>query len=182
MYRHGCGNNVHIKCMKVWADHQMQTAKSPNVTCPICRNDFGTYTHLCREYQNIMGDQRQLKRQAISNHIGVECNVCDMLPIKVRILLLIRFLFHFLSYALPCSIRILLEKKSYTEMYTLKYFIKYAWNYSSCKAQYANPNCTWVIKCVNRFATFHTKYFIRHSWYTEFPQSWCTFSKILNLG
>jgi len=82
--RHGCGNNVHIKCMKVWADHQMSTVatKSSNVTCPICRNDFGTYTHLCREYQNIMGDVRQLKRNNISHHIGVECNVCKMMPIK----------------------------------------------------------------------------------------------------
>ncbi|NWZ32551.1 ZSWM2 ligase, partial [Asarcornis scutulata] len=35
--RYSCGNNVHIKCMKIWADHQDETEKDSVVKCPLCR-------------------------------------------------------------------------------------------------------------------------------------------------
>ncbi|NXU23117.1 ZSWM2 ligase, partial [Thalassarche chlororhynchos] len=35
--RHSCGNNVHIKCMKIWADHQDELENDSVVKCPLCR-------------------------------------------------------------------------------------------------------------------------------------------------
>ncbi|NWY03219.1 ZSWM2 ligase, partial [Nothoprocta ornata] len=35
--RYGCGNNVHIKCMKIWADHQDELRPGSVVKCPLCR-------------------------------------------------------------------------------------------------------------------------------------------------
>lgn len=38
----GCGKSVHIKCMKIWADHQKSTGERV-VRCPLCRENFGTF-------------------------------------------------------------------------------------------------------------------------------------------
>ncbi|NXA48873.1 ZSWM2 ligase, partial [Nothocercus julius] len=35
--RYSCGNNVHIKCMKIWADHQDELEPDSVVKCPLCR-------------------------------------------------------------------------------------------------------------------------------------------------
>ena len=35
----GCGQNIHMRCMKIWADHQ-QTPGDPTVHCPVCRSNF----------------------------------------------------------------------------------------------------------------------------------------------
>ncbi|NWI11636.1 ZSWM2 ligase, partial [Crypturellus soui] len=35
--RYSCGNNVHIKCMKIWADHQDELGPDSVVKCPLCR-------------------------------------------------------------------------------------------------------------------------------------------------
>ncbi|KAG7326985.1 hypothetical protein KOW79_010386 [Hemibagrus wyckioides] len=42
--RFGCGNNVHISCMKVWADHQSRSKKQESSInkCTVC-----SYYHLC---------------------------------------------------------------------------------------------------------------------------------------
>lgn len=37
--RFGCGGAVHIRCMRIWAEHQISTSK-PSVTCPMCRSDW----------------------------------------------------------------------------------------------------------------------------------------------
>ncbi len=36
----GCGKSVHIKCMKIWAEHQ-RTNGEKTIRCPLCREDFG---------------------------------------------------------------------------------------------------------------------------------------------
>jgi len=51
--RHGCGNNVHIKCMKVWLDHQVSTGEK-TVKCPLCRETFGTPEQLKQEFRYIV--------------------------------------------------------------------------------------------------------------------------------
>ena len=38
----GCGNSMHIKCMKIWAEHQKSNGEKM-IKCPLCREDFGTY-------------------------------------------------------------------------------------------------------------------------------------------
>ena len=40
-YRYGCGNSVHLKCMKIWADHQKSTGEM-KIHCPLCREEFGS--------------------------------------------------------------------------------------------------------------------------------------------
>ncbi len=37
----GCGNSVHIKCMKIWAEHQQSNGET-TVRCPLCRENFGS--------------------------------------------------------------------------------------------------------------------------------------------
>ena len=48
--RHGCGNNVHVKCMKVWFDHQVSTGEK-TIKCPLCREIFGTPEQLRQEFR-----------------------------------------------------------------------------------------------------------------------------------
>ncbi|VDM31898.1 unnamed protein product [Hydatigera taeniaeformis] len=50
--RKGCGNNVHIKCMKMWKDHQIQERnlnRSDSVSCPMCRGEFSKLEDLLLE-------------------------------------------------------------------------------------------------------------------------------------
>ena len=35
---HGCGNNMHRRCMRIWTGHQASTGKA--VTCPLCRSEW----------------------------------------------------------------------------------------------------------------------------------------------
>ncbi|KAM6307365.1 E3 ubiquitin-protein ligase ZSWIM2 [Aegotheles albertisi] len=36
-YRYSCGNNIHIKCMKTWVDHQYELENDAVVKCPLCK-------------------------------------------------------------------------------------------------------------------------------------------------
>ena len=40
--RFGCGKSVHIKCMKIWAEHQKSTGEKI-IRCPLCRENFGSF-------------------------------------------------------------------------------------------------------------------------------------------
>ncbi|CAF1622690.1 unnamed protein product [Rotaria sordida] len=74
--RHGCGNNVHVKCMKVWLDHQVSTGEK-TVKCPLCRETFGTPEQLKQEFR-ISGAQQAEKS---SIHLGYSCHRCRACPI-----------------------------------------------------------------------------------------------------
>ena len=73
--RFGCGNNIHIKCMKVWADHQ-RTNGATDLKCPLCRENFGTFQLLDQEYRNneLFRDNARLVVE--ENHYGFGCNHC----------------------------------------------------------------------------------------------------------
>ena len=47
----GCGKSVHIKCMKIWAEHQKSTGEKI-IRCPLCRENFGSFqvSELVRVY------------------------------------------------------------------------------------------------------------------------------------
>ncbi|VDD81676.1 unnamed protein product [Mesocestoides corti] len=50
--RKGCGNSVHIKCMKMWKDHQPLKNHLDNsdiVSCPMCRGEFAKLEDLTHE-------------------------------------------------------------------------------------------------------------------------------------
>ncbi|CAF3787582.1 unnamed protein product [Rotaria sordida] len=74
--RHGCGNNVHVKCMKVWLDHQVSTGEKI-VKCPLCRETFGTPEQLKQEFRT--SGAQQAEKSSI--HLGYSCHRCRACPI-----------------------------------------------------------------------------------------------------
>ncbi|CAF3251739.1 unnamed protein product [Rotaria socialis] len=74
--RHGCGNNVHVKCMKVWLDHQVSTGEK-TVKCPLCRETFGTPEQLKQEFRTSGAQQAE----KTSIHLSYSCNRCRACPI-----------------------------------------------------------------------------------------------------
>jgi len=68
--RSGCGNSMHSKCMKIWADHQVQIGNT--VTCPLCRCDWGVKA------------LEELSRGKHSLHFKVQCHECRKTPIAGR--------------------------------------------------------------------------------------------------
>ncbi|CAH8506062.1 unnamed protein product [Heterobilharzia americana] len=51
--RKSCGNNVHIKCMKVWTDYQRKQNSlgiTDDVICPVCRQAFASFSILIHEF------------------------------------------------------------------------------------------------------------------------------------
>ncbi|XP_077966256.1 E3 ubiquitin-protein ligase Zswim2-like isoform X1 [Styela clava] len=78
--RYGCGNSVHIKCMKIWAEHQRQSSKDDEIRCPMCREIFGSFYKLLEELRNASGDDIEAYRLDV--HFSISCNGCQMCPIK----------------------------------------------------------------------------------------------------
>ena len=75
----GCGNSVHNKCMKIWADHQKSTGEV-TVRCPLCREDFGPLKEMPLE------SSRRLRAVKASVHLGVACTHCHVCPILWKVL------------------------------------------------------------------------------------------------
>ncbi|CAF0783599.1 unnamed protein product [Didymodactylos carnosus] len=75
--RHGCGNNVHVKCMKVWLDHQLTTGEKV-VKCPLCREMFGNPDLLKQEFRT--SGAQQAEKGSI--HLGYSCHRCRACPIS----------------------------------------------------------------------------------------------------
>lgn len=76
--RFGCGNNIHIKCMKVWAEHQKSSGES-SIKCPMCRVDFGSLAHLLTEFRNTSVHSTHADR--MHEHLGVTCRECSVCPV-----------------------------------------------------------------------------------------------------
>ncbi|ORY43648.1 hypothetical protein BCR33DRAFT_717337, partial [Rhizoclosmatium globosum] len=74
-----CGNNLHVKCMKVLMDHQTKNMGLENVKCPLCRKDFGKYEELKKELAE--GFSHHIKIENQSRHYGVSCSECSETPI-----------------------------------------------------------------------------------------------------
>ncbi|PIK52664.1 putative E3 ubiquitin-protein ligase Zswim2-like [Apostichopus japonicus] len=79
--RFGCAKSIHIKCMKVWAEHQQSTGET-TIKCPLCREDFGEIEFLQKEYRNSSLQKTQAERGVI--HRGVVCFQCNQSPIAGR--------------------------------------------------------------------------------------------------
>jgi len=76
----GCGNNIHIKCMKIWAQHR-KSGGDNIVKCPLCRTDFGSYQDIIQEFHKISSRHR-CKIETNDVHIGATCNQCKVSPIQ----------------------------------------------------------------------------------------------------
>ncbi|KAK3716946.1 hypothetical protein QZH41_014638 [Actinostola sp. cb2023] len=76
--KYGCGNSIHLKCMKVWAEHQRSTGEKI-MKCPLCRVDFGSFQELLDEFHKSSKKKTRAERQDI--HLGAMCHKCRFCPI-----------------------------------------------------------------------------------------------------
>ncbi|XP_029461828.1 E3 ubiquitin-protein ligase ZSWIM2 [Rhinatrema bivittatum] len=80
--RFGCGNNVHIACMKIWADHQTKSEYDSMVKCPLCREEFLPFKLLVEEFKNSNKLVTAAEKERLDRHLGIPCNNCRALPIE----------------------------------------------------------------------------------------------------
>nr|XP_014351842.1 PREDICTED: E3 ubiquitin-protein ligase ZSWIM2 isoform X2 [Latimeria chalumnae] len=80
--KYGCGNSVHITCMKVWADHQLQSKDDIMVRCPLCREEFAPLKLLLEELKNSNSLITAAEKERLDKHLGIICNNCRVFPIK----------------------------------------------------------------------------------------------------
>ncbi|XP_056650085.1 E3 ubiquitin-protein ligase ZSWIM2 isoform X2 [Monodelphis domestica] len=80
--RHGCGNSVHIKCMKIWADHQDKSSKNSFVKCPLCREEFAPLKLILDEFRNSNTLVTAAEKEKLHKHLGIPCNNCKQFPIE----------------------------------------------------------------------------------------------------
>ncbi|XP_033103223.1 uncharacterized protein LOC117106015 isoform X2 [Anneissia japonica] len=76
--RFGCAKSVHIKCMKVWAEHQRSTGEEI-IKCPLCREHFGPIDAIQEEYRN--SSIRKTRAERLDLHLGSTCKKCGVAPI-----------------------------------------------------------------------------------------------------
>ncbi|XP_043549373.1 E3 ubiquitin-protein ligase ZSWIM2 isoform X1 [Chiloscyllium plagiosum] len=79
--RYSCGNNVHIKCMKIWAEHQVKTESETIAKCPLCRKEFAPLSLLQEEFRNST-KLLAAERERLDKHLGIPCNNCQVCPIQ----------------------------------------------------------------------------------------------------
>ncbi|XP_053493930.1 E3 ubiquitin-protein ligase ZSWIM2 isoform X1 [Ictalurus furcatus] len=79
--RFGCGNNIHISCMKVWADHQGRSKTDGMVKCPLCREDFCMLKMLLEQVKNAGQLCTSSERERLEKHLGIPCNNCRICPV-----------------------------------------------------------------------------------------------------
>ncbi|MGH0116213.1 UNVERIFIED_CONTAM: hypothetical protein FKN15_000140 [Acipenser sinensis] len=79
--RYGCGNNVHISCMKIWADHQTKSEFDTMVKCPLCRENFASLKLLYEEVKNSAKLTTAAEKERPDRHLGIPCNNCRVFPI-----------------------------------------------------------------------------------------------------
>ncbi|XP_071779814.2 E3 ubiquitin-protein ligase ZSWIM2 [Centroberyx gerrardi] len=79
--RFGCGNNIHISCMKVWADHQELSGQDVTVKCPLCREAFGSLKLLREEVKNAARLYAAAETEKPDRHLGVLCHSCRVGPV-----------------------------------------------------------------------------------------------------
>ena len=78
--KYGCGNSVHVKCMKVWAEHQYKSTAEGTIKCPLCRSEFGTLQSIIQEYHRAKARQKRSQENLV--HTGTQCRNCRIEPIK----------------------------------------------------------------------------------------------------
>ncbi|XP_050921969.1 E3 ubiquitin-protein ligase ZSWIM2 isoform X2 [Lates calcarifer] len=79
--RFGCGNNVHISCMKVWTDHQKLSDREEMVKCPLCREEFSSLKLLQEQVKNAAKLFTAPEREKPDRHLGVVCHICQACPV-----------------------------------------------------------------------------------------------------
>ncbi|XP_028740291.1 E3 ubiquitin-protein ligase ZSWIM2 [Peromyscus leucopus] len=80
--RFGCGNNVHIKCMKILASYQDMVLNSSMLKCPLCREEFAPLKVILEEFKNSNKLMTMSEKERPDRHLGIPCNNCRQLPIE----------------------------------------------------------------------------------------------------
>uniref|UniRef100_A0AAQ4RV08 Zinc finger, SWIM-type containing 2 n=1 Tax=Gasterosteus aculeatus aculeatus TaxID=481459 RepID=A0AAQ4RV08_GASAC len=79
--RFGCGNNIHISCMQVWAEYQGLSGGADAVKCPLCREDFCSLQLLREQARNAAKLFTGSEREKPNRHLGVRCQGCRLGPV-----------------------------------------------------------------------------------------------------
>ncbi|XP_038194200.1 E3 ubiquitin-protein ligase ZSWIM2 [Arvicola amphibius] len=82
--RFGCGNNAHIKCMKILASYQDTGSNSSMLKCPLCREGFAPLKVILEEFKNSNKLMTTSEKERLDKHLGIPCNNCKQLPIEGR--------------------------------------------------------------------------------------------------
>ncbi|XP_021920792.1 E3 ubiquitin-protein ligase Zswim2-like [Zootermopsis nevadensis] len=86
--RYGCGQSVHIVCMRVLALHRVTPGDGVMLSCPLCRGDFSTWRDLLLEMKNAPDRHRRrlllppLAQGRRPLHEGVRCTSCQCSPLR----------------------------------------------------------------------------------------------------
>ncbi|KAM6894085.1 E3 ubiquitin-protein ligase ZSWIM2 [Xenentodon cancila] len=82
--RFGCGNNMHISCMKLWAAYQKPAFTRDVVQCPLCRQDFCSLSLLQKLVKNTEKLFTPAEKEKANVHLGVVCHSCRSCPVTSR--------------------------------------------------------------------------------------------------
>ncbi|KAM6178514.1 E3 ubiquitin-protein ligase ZSWIM2 [Rhynchocyon petersi] len=80
--RYGCGNSIHIKCMKILADYQDTATNTTMLKCPLCRREFASLKLILEEFKNSNQLVTAAEKELLDKHLGIPCNNCKQFPIE----------------------------------------------------------------------------------------------------
>ncbi|XP_008587650.1 PREDICTED: E3 ubiquitin-protein ligase ZSWIM2 [Galeopterus variegatus] len=79
--RFGCGNSIHIKCMKILASYQ-DISNTSMLKCPLCRKEFAPLKLILEEFKNSNQLVTAAEKERLDKHLGIPCNNCKQFPIE----------------------------------------------------------------------------------------------------
>uniref|UniRef100_A0A8C9DFQ9 RING-type E3 ubiquitin transferase n=1 Tax=Prolemur simus TaxID=1328070 RepID=A0A8C9DFQ9_PROSS len=80
--RFGCGNSIHIKCMKILANYQNITSDTSMLKCPLCRKEFAPLKLILEEFKNSSKLVTAAEKEQLDKHLGIPCNNCKQFPVE----------------------------------------------------------------------------------------------------
>ncbi|XP_071072326.1 E3 ubiquitin-protein ligase ZSWIM2 isoform X2 [Dasypus novemcinctus] len=80
--RYGCGNSIHIKCMKILANYQEIPMNTSMLKCPLCRKEFAPLKLILEEFKNSSKLVTAAEKERLDKHLGIPCNNCKQFPIE----------------------------------------------------------------------------------------------------
>ncbi|XP_003406225.1 E3 ubiquitin-protein ligase ZSWIM2 [Loxodonta africana] len=80
--RFGCGNSIHIKCMKILINYQDTMMNNSMLKCPLCRKDFAPLKLILEEFKNSSKLVTAAEKERLDKHLGIPCNNCKQFPIE----------------------------------------------------------------------------------------------------
>ncbi|XP_008063885.1 E3 ubiquitin-protein ligase ZSWIM2 [Carlito syrichta] len=80
--RFGCGNSIHIKCMKILANYQNMISNTSILKCPLCRKEFAPIKLILEEFKNASKLVVAAEKERLDKHLGIPCNNCKQFPVE----------------------------------------------------------------------------------------------------